>query len=197
MQQLWEDYYQRTPYFNLEPHDSLAGFVEVLDARNINQVLDLGCGPGIDIAYLAAKGFEVEGVDFSPAAVANAEDLLQSKNLPGKVYVDNLFDKISTFEASSWPAVMAINSLEYTDYAGFKDALRGVVRLIKPKGVFLLVVSSEHSQLQQKMPVQLYFNEQDLLALVKQQFTVLDLDWDAQDNYVLILERNGNTWNGD
>lgn len=36
------------------------------------RVLDLGCGPGLYLQALAARGYECRGIDFSPASVAYA-----------------------------------------------------------------------------------------------------------------------------
>ncbi|HEX9074908.1 MAG TPA: class I SAM-dependent methyltransferase [Anaerolineae bacterium] len=41
------------------------------------RLLDLGCGTGIDAAFLAARGYAVTGVDASPAMVARANERLQ------------------------------------------------------------------------------------------------------------------------
>jgi len=37
-----------------------------------SRALDLGCGSGGNVVYLAGRGFEATGVDFSPAAIAQA-----------------------------------------------------------------------------------------------------------------------------
>ena len=41
------------------------------------RLLDLGCGTGIDAAYLAARGYAVTALDASPAMVQRANDRLQ------------------------------------------------------------------------------------------------------------------------
>jgi SAM-dependent methyltransferase len=37
------------------------------------RVLDLGCGPGADVEYLSARGYEVTAIDWSPAMVREAQ----------------------------------------------------------------------------------------------------------------------------
>jgi SAM-dependent methyltransferase len=48
--------------------------VEVIEARAIapGRTLEVGCGTGTNAIYLAEHGFEVVGVDVSPAAIENA-----------------------------------------------------------------------------------------------------------------------------
>src|SRR5207244_478667 len=38
------------------------------------RALDLGCGPGRNALHLAARGFQVDAVDLSPAAIGWAEE---------------------------------------------------------------------------------------------------------------------------
>lgn len=49
------------------------------------RALDLGCGEGQDLAYLAGLGYEAHGVDFSESAVRKSRQLLDGRGLPGSV----------------------------------------------------------------------------------------------------------------
>jgi SAM-dependent methyltransferase len=69
----WDGFYtDRTrgvPFFVDKPDESLAAHLDRGTLRP-GRALDLGCGPGRNALYLAARGFEVDAVDLSPAAVA-------------------------------------------------------------------------------------------------------------------------------
>jgi cyclopropane fatty-acyl-phospholipid synthase-like methyltransferase len=189
MQSNWEEFYKNHNYFHLEPHASLPGFLNECRKHNIYDVVDLGCGAGADLLYMAEQGFNVTGVDFSPSAASNAEDLLQSKGLEGKVYVDNLFDSITGFEAGSFKAVVAINAFEYTDLAGFKRAIADVARILDSKGLFLLVVASTETKVDNGVAEQLFFNADELTDLLVKRFDILDFARDDKQNLVSILQK--------
>ena len=53
-------------------------------------VLDLGCGPGSDAAYLAAKGYRVTAVDWSPAMVEEARRRAHDAGVADRVAVRQL-----------------------------------------------------------------------------------------------------------
>ncbi|WP_327732696.1 class I SAM-dependent methyltransferase [Streptomyces nojiriensis] len=73
----WDRFYadrsRPVPFFAAKPDENLAAY---LDQGLIapGRALDLGCGPGRNALYLAARGFEVDAVDLSPVAVAWGED---------------------------------------------------------------------------------------------------------------------------
>jgi SAM-dependent methyltransferase len=44
----------------------------MVDGRPPGRALDLGCGTGTDVLYLASRGWETTGIDFAPEAIAVA-----------------------------------------------------------------------------------------------------------------------------
>lgn len=189
MQSIWEEHYRKHQYFRLEPHEYLAGFSSKCKERGITKVLDLGCGAGQDLAFLGEQGFKVEGVEFSPAAAANAEDLLQSKNIEGKVWVDNLFDKITNFGPEEFPAVIAVNSLEYTDQQTFAASFAELGRILEHSGLLYLVVSSVESEVELEVQEQQFFTQDELTPIVSKRFSILDFVEDSRKNLVYTLEK--------
>jgi methyl halide transferase len=58
-----------------------------LDQRVLTpcRILVPGCGSGWEVAELARRGFDVTGLDYTPAAVARTRELLRSQQLAGDV----------------------------------------------------------------------------------------------------------------
>ncbi|MDN3020580.1 class I SAM-dependent methyltransferase [Streptomyces sp. S.PB5] len=75
----WDGFYadrsRPVPFFVAKPDENLVSYVDrgLLPAGG-GRALDLGCGPGRNSLYLAARGFDVDGVDLSPTPVAWAEE---------------------------------------------------------------------------------------------------------------------------
>jgi SAM-dependent methyltransferase len=74
----WDGFYadrgRPVPFFVAKPDENLVGYVDRGLIGRGGRALDLGCGPGRNALQLAAWGFEVDGVDLSPTAVAWAEE---------------------------------------------------------------------------------------------------------------------------
>lgn len=74
----WDGFYadrdKPVPFFVAKPDENLVGYLDRGLIAEGGRALDLGCGPGRNALQPAARGFEVDGVDLSPTAVAWAEE---------------------------------------------------------------------------------------------------------------------------
>src|SRR6478672_11706651 len=82
----WDGFYadrsRPVPFFVAKPDENLVAYLD----RGLlagGRALDLGCGPGRNALQLASRGFEVDGVDLSPAAVAWAEERARGRGVGG------------------------------------------------------------------------------------------------------------------
>jgi SAM-dependent methyltransferase len=98
--------------------------------------LDLGCGSGRHLVYLAEAGFRACGVDLSAIALANAERYMQSEEVSGELkwaslkqipYPDQYFDLVIAWEAVHY------GNLEFGRRAG-----KEIYRVLKPRGRLLI-----------------------------------------------------------
>lgn len=73
----WDSFYEDRarpcPFFVKSPDESLATWVDEGLIRP-GRAIDLGCGHGRNAVFLASRGFEVEGVDYSQRAIDWARD---------------------------------------------------------------------------------------------------------------------------
>lgn len=70
----WDDVYREASEERIRweferPSEEFVHFIEGDTVKPPQRVLDLGCGLGITTVYLAGLGFEVWGIDISPAAI--------------------------------------------------------------------------------------------------------------------------------
>ncbi|MDI4650370.1 class I SAM-dependent methyltransferase [Cohnella hashimotonis] len=80
--------------------------------RSVIRILEIGCGPGANLWYMAREGFKVYGIDGSSSAVTQAQQYLNA-SVPGwegevikgdiinQPYQDGWFDAIIDNEAGS------------------------------------------------------------------------------------------------
>jgi 2-polyprenyl-3-methyl-5-hydroxy-6-metoxy-1,4-benzoquinol methylase len=75
----WDKQYQSKEWlYGKEPSKFLVDNIELLKK---GKTLDLATGEGRNAVYLASKGFEVHGIDFSDTALARAQSLAQDSGV--------------------------------------------------------------------------------------------------------------------
>ena len=145
---LWQREYEQLhaiPSSNrYNPSKALQLLSEHLCYSNFSQVLDLGCGPGRNSAYLAAKGCNVTGVDFCQAALSMASDVALTPAVEGRMKVINAdCNSIFPFHSDSFDFVvdsyLSCHFLEDDTLLKFWDE---VARVLNPEGYIYSTVFS-------------------------------------------------------
>jgi len=104
------------------------------------QVLDIGCGPGLDtiaLATLVGKKGRVEGIDYDPAMVEEATSLTDSNNQSHKVHHQVASATDLPFADNHFDAVRSERLLMHLTEP--ECALAEAVRVTKPNGRVVVV----------------------------------------------------------
>lgn len=128
---LW--YFQNPPWDTGISPPELQAFVR---DHKPGRVLDLGCGTGTNLLFLARAGWQVCGVDYALRAVETAKRKLSRAGLAASVRVGD----VSRLEAlvGTFDLVLDIgcyHSLTTPSRSGYRAGLR---RLLAPGGSFLI-----------------------------------------------------------
>jgi methylase of polypeptide subunit release factors len=64
--------------------------VELVDSGKVKpcKTIDMGCGAGNYAIYLASRGFDVTGIDISPAAIKIARENAKKKGIKGNFLLE-------------------------------------------------------------------------------------------------------------
>jgi SAM-dependent methyltransferase len=89
--------------WSAEPNRRFAADVEPLPA---GRALDLGCGEGRNAVWLAERGWEVTGVDFSEVALGKAERLAARRGVEVDWVLADLRDHVPPSEAFDLVAIL-------------------------------------------------------------------------------------------
>jgi SAM-dependent methyltransferase len=116
--------------------DSL-GYVETLGY----DVLDVGCGQGIDLARYAMAGAHATGIDLTPRHVALANAHLAAMSLPGTALVGDA--ERLPFPSASFDRVSSNGVLHHTP--NISSALAEIARVLRPGGEARLIVYNRNS----------------------------------------------------
>jgi SAM-dependent methyltransferase len=137
----WNELFTQEEFRWKDPHEQVIALVPSLRARGTRRVLDLGCGAGRHVVYLAHKGFEVCGFDTAENGLAHTHEWLTRENLSAELkqgdiaqipYPDEFFD-----------AVISIYVIYHKTYAGMQGVVAEIQRVLKRGGVALVSLQSK------------------------------------------------------
>ncbi|MDB4386146.1 class I SAM-dependent methyltransferase [bacterium] len=118
------------------------GQLEMLSGRS----LDIGCGVGFVLNYLAGPNFDLNvfGVDISDLAVQQAQTRMQHvPGGPSQVFV--LDTQRLPFEDHFFSLITCFDVLEHLDEQDIDSTISEILRALRPGGVFLGSVSCRKS----------------------------------------------------
>ncbi len=93
--------------------------------------LDVGCGEGQDLLFLARQNYEVTGLDFTQTGIAKARAIVEDNGQRAELV---LADILSWHNNEKFDLVLAVNCLQFLGNDAPR-ALNRVKDLVKPGGV--------------------------------------------------------------
>ncbi len=104
------------------------------------RILDLGSGPGTDLVPLARAGYDVTGIDWSPAMVAEAQRQVDEAGVAGRARVRHLgIHELSKLAPEQFDAAYSnFGALNCVDDLSF--AARELAARLRPHGVLVATV---------------------------------------------------------
>ena len=139
----WDELFRRGDFAAQEPTWSVRRFAALLAERGAKRVLDLGCGAGRHVVFLAQEGFEVHGLDSSAEALRICRERLREAGLRATLVQADMRE--IPYPDGAFDAVLAIASLYHGTLADIKRTLAELRRVLRPGGLALLEFKSKRS----------------------------------------------------
>jgi SAM-dependent methyltransferase len=118
---------------------NLPEIVEIFKKKNVKKVLDLGCGSGRHVVYLAKKKFEVYGIDIAEAGIKIAKSWLKEENLKANLKKGNIYEKLP-YSSNFFDAVISTGVICHNNILGIRKTIRELERVLKIGGFLFLNV---------------------------------------------------------
>ena len=107
------------------------------------RVLEVGCGAGANIWFLAREGFSATGIDGSETAIRIARDRLTSEQLEADLRVLDALSIAETFGDRSFDAILDVACLQHNMLIDVRRLLSEFARTLRPGGrVFSMAVAA-------------------------------------------------------
>lgn len=110
--------------------------VEHLINQEPGMALDIGCGTGTNVIFLAQKGWRVIGIDFIPRAIRTARKKARGLDLPVEFQVQDVADRFDL--GKEFDLVYDIGCFHSLSYEQRGSYLDNLLRHLKPEGYFMV-----------------------------------------------------------
>jgi SAM-dependent methyltransferase len=111
--------------------------------RGAVHILELGCGPGANVWYLAREGFAAHGIDGSATAIEHARSRLEREGLRAEFTVGDFTELLAHYEPATFDAVVDIAAVQCNRADAVRTCIEQAKALLKPGGkIFSMMVAT-------------------------------------------------------
>ena len=134
---IWEDIFRKQSWGKY-PAEDLVRFIAknfyAVSSRSEVKILEVGCGPGANLWYMAREGFTVYGIDGSETAIKEAQARLDAEvnEWQGEVIVGDLLNL--PYEDAFFDAVIDNEAIYSNSYEDAKQIYNKISRVLKKNG---------------------------------------------------------------
>jgi SAM-dependent methyltransferase len=199
----WDKVFKEHGAFFEEPHEDIAHIVKLLAGKRARRVLDLGCGSGRHVVYLARNRFSVSGLDSSPEGIKMTRAWLRNEGLRANLRLHSM-TKPLPFKDGFFDAVISVQVIHHATLAEIRKVVKEIARVLKQDGIVYVTVPKLRNQaeafqeiepgtfipldgLEKGLPHH-YFIPEGLRELFKD-FEITDIHLDSREHYCLLAIR--------
>lgn len=144
----WDELYKDPAFRIQEPAEEVVAFLSHLRANGARSVLDIGCGAGRHVVFLAQRRYAVHGIDVSARGLRYSREWLHAEGLAARLC---LADMIALpYDDSTFDAALSRGVITHTTLPGVRRGLREAHRVLRSDGLFLCTFISTESSLMGK-----------------------------------------------
>jgi len=141
----WDKIFKRENKPFITFHKDMPKIVKFLKERNGEKILDLGCGTGRHLIYLARHGFDVYGIDISRYGIKITKKWLKKENLKAHLKIGDIYKKLS-YKNSFFDAIMSIKTMHHGKIENIRKLIKEMERILKPNGLIFITVTKRKSK---------------------------------------------------
>jgi len=139
----WNQILQRNEYRPENPDEIVVDLASILEERKAKRILDLGCGAGRHVIYLAERGFESHGADISETGLQLTKMKLRSRKLEAEIIKCDM--KSMPYVYSCFDAAICVWAIYHQKLKEIQETISEIHRVLKKKGLLLANFHSKRS----------------------------------------------------
>ena len=135
----WDEIFSEKGRVFTEPHADMEEIADLFQRDGVKRILDIGCGTGRHLVYLASKGFQMFGFDASQHAIELAEQWLNEEGLSANMIQYRMEDRFP-YEDMLFDAVVSIQVIHHNRIRDIQSTVAEIERVLRPRGYIFITV---------------------------------------------------------
>jgi SAM-dependent methyltransferase len=145
----WDRAFEKEGKIFIKPHRDMARIAKFFKKEGIRKVLDLGCGSGRHLVYLAKRGFDAYGIDIARHGIKIARKWLKEKGLKANLKVGDIYKKLP-YKNNFFDAIISIKTLHHEKIENIRKLIKEMKGILKPEG--LIFITGHRKPPKKKIP---------------------------------------------
>jgi SAM-dependent methyltransferase len=139
---VWEEVFRGREWGRYPPEE-LIRFVARSYGEERSRILELGCGVGANLWYLAREGHAATGIDGSETALAKARERLETERLEAELLHGDFTDLAGRVGVAAFDGVIDVAAVQCNRVGAAAEVFRQVREALRPGGrVFSMLVAA-------------------------------------------------------
>jgi SAM-dependent methyltransferase len=122
-----------------KPQEDMPMIARVFKKEGIKRVLDLGCGSGRHLVFLAKNGFDVYGIDIAKSGIKLAKNWLKEEKLKAHLKIGDIYKKLP-YKDNFFDAIVSTQTLHHNRIEKIRKAIKEIERILKPGGLIFITM---------------------------------------------------------
>jgi len=142
----WNELFHQEELRWREPHERVIELASLIKERHPSRqpcILDLGCGAGRHMVYLARQSFRVHGMDLAISGLGYTRKWLDEEGLQGTISCADM--TALPYASESFDALISIHVIYHTLKEEMNRTISEIERVLIPGGMALLTFQSRRS----------------------------------------------------
>ena len=135
----WDKTFKEKGKIWLKPQENIPSLAKKWKKEGVKRILDLGCGTGRHLVYLAKKGFEVYGIDISKTGIKIASGWLKKEKVKAKLKVGDIHKKLP-YKDCFFDAIVCIRVLNHGKIEWIRKTINEMYRVLREGGYVFINV---------------------------------------------------------
>ena len=119
--------------------EDIPKIVKIFKKGGVKRVLDLGCGTGRHVVYLAKHSFDVYGIDIAPEGIKITKKWLRKEGLKASLKVSDVYKELP-YKDNFFDAIISTQALHHAKIGKIRKLIKEIERILKPGGLIFITV---------------------------------------------------------